>query len=101
MDLPGLPALRQAIDEVDKQLLELLRKRFELVLKVGEIKRRHGIKVYDPDRERSILDSLAGSAQAPLRAERIRRIFERIIDESRSQEQQSLSEPSSSEPDSS
>lgn len=92
MDLPGLDALRDAIDDVDGQILELLRQRMLLVLQVGEIKRHNGVKVYDPERERRVLESLGARAQKPLQADRARRIFERIIDESRGQEQQHIKE---------
>jgi chorismate mutase-like protein len=92
VSLPGLDELRAAIDDVDLQLLQLLRQRVELVLKVGEIKRANGMRVYDPERERHILEFLSSQAQWPLQADRARRIFERIIDESRSQEQQHISE---------
>ncbi len=92
MDLPGLEELRKRIDEVDQQILGLLRQRVELVLKVGEIKREHNVRVYDPERERRILDALSARAEPPLQQDRARRIFERIIDESRSQEQHHISE---------
>lgn len=87
VSLPGLSDLREAIDLVDAQMLELMRRRLELVLKVGELKSAHGVKVYDPERERQVLARLEGSVQAPMRPEMVRRIYERIIDEYRSLEQ--------------
>lgn len=90
--LPDLEPLRRQIDDVDRQLLELLRERVRLVLEVGELKQQHGSPVYDPERERQVLDRLAQSAEPPLDAETARRIFERIIDESRSQEQRHVQE---------
>lgn len=92
MTLPGLPDLREQIDAIDQQIVQLVRRRLELVLKVGEIKRVHGVRVYDPERERRILEELARAAQPPLKPETVRRIFERIIDESRSQEQHHVRE---------
>jgi len=91
--LPGLKELRDGIDEVDHRILELLKKRFELVLKVGELKRQHQAGVYDAERERRVLDALARAAEPPLSPETARRIFERIIDESRSQEQRHVAAP--------
>jgi chorismate mutase len=85
--LPGLDALRDSIDALDHQILVLLRQRVELVLQVGELKRQHQAEVYDPERERRVLEALANAAQPPLSPDTARRIFERIIDESRSQEQ--------------
>jgi len=92
--LPGLPELRKEIDEIDAHILDLLRRRLELVLRVGEIKKAHGVKVYDADRERRVLDKLAQSAQPPMGPETARRIFERIIDEARSQEKHHIDEDS-------
>jgi chorismate mutase-like protein len=92
VSLPGLSDLRDAIDSVDAQMLDLLRKRLELVLKVGEIKNAHGVKVYDPERERQVLAKLEGLVQAPMRPEMVRRIYERIIDEYRSLEQHHVHE---------
>lgn len=92
MDLPGLLPLRQAIDKIDHEILELLRRRVQHVLEVGELKRRHGSKVYDPERERRMLDRLAGAANEPLEGATVRRVFERIIDESRRQEKHHIDE---------
>lgn len=45
-----LNALREQIDTVDKALLDLLAKRLELVAEVGEVKSRHGLPIYVPER---------------------------------------------------
>lgn len=83
----SLEELRSSIDKVDKQILELLHERVGLVMSVGEYKRERGIPVYDPERERALLDRLSKSAEPPLDAHTIRSIFERIVDESRRIEQ--------------
>jgi monofunctional chorismate mutase len=82
-----LEALRRDIDAVDQQILQLLHARVRLVLKVGEYKRQHGMQVYDPVRERQLLDRLSKAAEPPLDGETIRRVFERLVDESRRIEQ--------------
>jgi chorismate mutase len=84
---PELDELRRSIDAVDQQLLKLLHERVRLVLQVGEYKRERGIPVYDPARERALLDRLCKAAEPPLDADTIRRIFERLVDESRRIEQ--------------
>jgi chorismate mutase len=84
---PELDELRRSIDAVDQQILQLLHERVRLVVAVGEYKRERGIPVYDPDRERALLDRLSRAAEAPLDAATIRRIFERLVDESRRIEQ--------------
>jgi chorismate mutase len=79
--------LRRAIDEIDRQILELLAARVRVVLAVGDYKRRNGVAVYDPERERNLLARLASLAPEPLDGDTVRRIFERLIDESRRLEQ--------------
>ena len=78
-----LDELRRSIDAVDQQILRLLHDRVRLVMAVGEYKRERHIPVYDPARERDLLDRLGKSAESPLDAETARRIFERIVDECR------------------
>jgi chorismate mutase len=83
----SLDSLRQAIDDVDGRLLELIAERVRLVLMVGDYKRARGVPIYDPERERRMLERLTARAPAPLSSETVRRIFERLIDESRRLEQ--------------
>jgi chorismate mutase len=82
-----LSELRDAIDAIDSEILRLFTERARLVLRVGEVKKVAGIRVYDPDRERRILERLGKLAEEPVDAETVRRVFERIIDESRRLEQ--------------
>jgi chorismate mutase len=85
--VPELEELRRAIDEVDQQILRLVAERVRLVLEVGDVKRERNMAVYDPDRERKILDRLASQAPPPLDGTTVRRVFERLIDEARRLEQ--------------
>jgi chorismate mutase len=82
-----LDELRRGIDAVDQAILKLLHDRIRLVMLVGQYKRERGIPVYDPERERQLLDRLSRAAEPPLDAPTIRRIFERLVDESRRIEQ--------------
>jgi chorismate mutase len=82
-----LDELRRGIDAVDQQILKLLHERIRLVMQVGEYKRQRGIPVYDPDRERQLLERLSSAAEHPLDGPTIRRIFERLVDEYRRIEQ--------------
>ena len=87
MSEPDLDALRRSIDAVDLKLLELIGERVRLVLQVGEYKARKGLAIYDPERERRLLERLTAAAEPPLEPGTVRRIFERLIDESRRLEQ--------------
>ncbi len=78
-----LEALRRQIDSVDERILGLVAERVGLVLRVGELKRSSGAAVYDPERERRVLERLGHQAVPPLDRETVQRVFERLIDESR------------------
>lgn len=59
-----LTALRQQIDEVDAAIMELLVTRLQLVGEVGEVKGRHGLPIYAPERERVMIAQRREAAQA-------------------------------------
>ncbi len=58
-----LNALRDQIDAVDKQMLELLAQRLALVEQVGHVKSQHGLPIYAPDREAAMLASRRAEAE--------------------------------------
>lgn len=74
---------RKKIDAVDGELLKLLNKRAGYTVEIGHIKRQRDMPIYDPVREKKILQALAEKNPGPLSEEAIQRLFERIIDESR------------------
>lgn len=59
-----LNALRNKIDETDKALLKLLEQRMQLVAEVGEVKSQHGLPIYVPEREASMLASRRAEAES-------------------------------------
>jgi chorismate mutase len=90
--VPELEELRRAIDDVDRKLLELMAERARLVLAVGDVKRARQMQVYDPERERRVLERLGSLAEPPLDAATVHRVFERLIDEMRRLEQHHISQ---------
>ena len=74
---------RRRIDAIDEQLMRLLNSRSACALEIGRIKRRLGLPVYSPEREAWILDRVARENPGPLDPTAVRRVFERVIDESR------------------
>ena len=76
--------LRRRIDEIDRRLLELLNERALCVSEVGEIKKRAGnMPLYQPEREREIFEAVESANHGPLSNRAVRRLFERILEESR------------------
>lgn len=61
-----LQPLRNAIDAVDRQLIELLNQRARLAIEVGHVKQSVGAPVYRPEREAEVLRKIAGLNQGPL-----------------------------------
>lgn len=92
-DVTELAQLREQIDQIDDRILELLAERIRVVLRIGELKRRAGIPVYDADRERAIYERLCRRAPKPATADIVHSVFERVIDESRRAEQHARREP--------
>lgn len=74
---------RRRIDEIDMELLHLLNKRAEYSIAIGDIKHEEKLPIYSPERERWILERVLEQNPGPLTRDGVRRIFERIIDESR------------------
>jgi chorismate mutase len=77
---------RDEIDRIDEDLVELLNRRSRCALEIGRIKRELNIPVYSPNREAEVIRHVLGINEGPLEMGAIRRLFERIIDESRSLE---------------
>lgn len=59
-----LSKLRDQIDEVDRQMVELLARRLSLVEDVGHVKSQHGLPIYAPDREAAMLASRRQEAES-------------------------------------
>jgi chorismate mutase len=78
-----IEAWRRRIDTIDEQLMRLLNSRSACAVEIGRLKRRLGLPVYSPEREAAILERVMRDNPGPLEPMAVRRVFERIIDESR------------------
>jgi chorismate mutase-like protein len=84
MDMSNLDDLRKNIDRVDEVLVRLLNERARCACEIGRLKKDLGVEIYQPDREKQVLDHVRGvAAEGPLGPDAIARLFERIIDEAR------------------
>lgn len=77
---------RRRIDELDKKLVELLNERSQCALEIGKLKQEQHLPLYQPDREKDVLENAERNNRGPLSDGAIRRLFERIIDEARAAE---------------
>lgn len=93
-----LDRLRLGIGAVDAELVRLLGERARIALAIGRLKVVHRIPIHDPERERQVLDQAVRANEGPLDEAAIRRLFERIIDESRRIERESVMRETEGEP---
>ena len=52
---------RKEINRLDSELLRIFNERAALALKIGEIKKKLGLPVYDPEREKRIFESMSSA----------------------------------------
>ena len=91
-----LARLREAIDRVDDVLVKLLNQRAKYAVEIGEIKGHLSLPIYAPEREKEVLHHVESASQGPLAGVAVRRLFERIIDESRRVEREVATKGASS-----
>lgn len=83
-----LTPLRAQIDKLDQVLVKIFNERSNLANRIGHIKQQLGLPVYDPAREKEVLENVIQANPGPLPPDAIQRLFERVIDETRSLERQ-------------
>lgn len=80
---------RKKIDEIDLKLVRLLNERSQCAIEIGKIKEKLKLEIYDPKREKDVIRNVTReSKNGPLKLEAVKRLFERIIDESRRAERE-------------
>jgi len=83
---------RDRIDEIDLELVKLLNERTQCAEEIGKLKLKLGIEAYSPEREKEVMRNVSAANPGPLSVKAIKRLFERIIDESRSVERLTMDE---------
>jgi chorismate mutase len=71
--------LRIRIDELDRQLVELLNDRARAAQSIGRLKRHTSMPIYEPDRERAVYQNIARHNQGPLRDQDLVVIYQALI----------------------
>ncbi|HIC86669.1 MAG TPA: chorismate mutase, partial [Aquificae bacterium] len=82
-----LDILRQKIDEIDNQIIELLRKRANIAMEIGNIKRKYNLPTFVPEREYQIYQKIEKLDTSPLPSLAVKSIFREIISACRSLEE--------------
>ena len=80
-----LEQIRLQINETDEQLSRLLSRRMDLVAQVAKIKETAGLPIYDPQREKRVLEQVSqsvGTEKSPY----LRRVYQSLMDASKDYE---------------
>jgi chorismate mutase len=75
-----LEELRNQIDVLDRQLVELLSERARAAQQIGHLKAVTSLPVYEPAREKVIYANVRAANKGPLPDIELTHIYERIID---------------------
>jgi chorismate mutase-like protein len=75
-----LEELRERIDALDRQLVELLSERARAAQMVGYLKAATSLPVYEPAREKVVYANVRAANKGPLPDIELTHIYERIID---------------------
>lgn len=82
--MKNLKTIRNSIDDLDQQLLELVGQRIILAKMAGEKKKEAGLAIYDPERESLILEEISNkAANHDLNKRFVQTLYTLIINECR------------------
>ena len=90
--MTDLTVLREEIDKIDRQIVDLYERRMDVCREVAEYKIRTGKKVLDKEREKAKISTLTGLASNDFYRHGIEELFEQIMSMSRKLQYQLLAE---------
>ena len=74
-----LEPIRQKIDKLDRELVDLLNARLGLAAEIGKLKRNAGGQIYVAEREDAVMRKVTGQNQGPIKNEALRAIYREIM----------------------
>jgi len=74
-----LDQLRQEIDRLDADIVKLLSERFEVVRRIGDVKKREGLPVLNAAREQIVLEKVAGMVKNEEEKLALQRVYKEIM----------------------
>ena len=90
--MKDLLEIREEIDRIDGQMIELYEKRMECTAQVAEYKISTGKKIFDKEREQAKLEKAESLASNTFNKRSVRELFEHIMSMSRKRQYQILTE---------
>lgn len=84
-----LSECRAKLDEIDEQIVKLFEERMEISEQVASYKKEHALPVLDESREKQKIEAVR-NLSAPKNREAMAKLFEKIMEISRSRQEQIL-----------
>jgi len=78
-----ISSIRKEIDEIDEGITQLLEKRMDCVRKIAEYKMKTGMSVFDPLREKAILERISSRVSNSEYRESVKSVYSAILNASR------------------
>ncbi|MDF2676742.1 MAG: chorismate mutase [Bacillota bacterium] len=75
----NLSEIRDSISEVDEEIVQLLEKRFNLTLKVGQYKKNNNIPIFDDEREKIVIEKCMDMLEDSKFGNYLQKIYEEIM----------------------
>ena len=82
LEKPELESLRDEIDQIDEQVVNLLNKRVRAAAEIGKIKHEMGVDPYDPSREEQVFEKIEGLNEGSIPHDSLRAIYREVISSS-------------------
>jgi chorismate mutase len=79
----ALAECRKKIDEIDRQLRDLLNQRTEIVVDVLRMKNELDLPIHEPNREKHVIHNVTNGNPGPLSNASVQRLFECLMQEMR------------------
>jgi chorismate mutase len=85
--MDNIDDVRERIDSIDDELLRLFNERAKLVLEIGRMKKDQGLPIHIPSREEEIIARVQQENPGPLSPTSIVRLYQQLIHEFRTLEE--------------
>jgi chorismate mutase len=95
--MDNIDDLRERINAIDDELLRLFNERAKLALAIGRMKKNQGLPIRIPSREEQIIMRVQEENPGPLSPTSIARLYEQLIQESRTLEEEDADSQARSE----
>ena len=82
----NLDELRGEIDRIDADIVRLLNERMKVAVRIGRIKKKAGVPIHVPEREKEVYARVVGANEGPLLDSNLRDIYRKIMSVTRSVE---------------